>query len=244
MRKSGIILKKSGVIFESTSFLQKLTRAFAYGLLVASIAGVFFNLQPVISSELNFRFTQFSGQNQRPKNLSDFGNLLLAQANQDEEKIYSQQLAKGFGLTDTDFSIYIPKIEARAEIIGNVDSGNKEEFQEALKRGVAHAAGSRFPGMDGGTYLFAHSTDAPFNIARYNAVFYLLRELEKNDEIYVFFLDKIYKYKVSEKYIVPADDVSWLTNAKTGPSRLILQTCWPPGTTWKRLIIVAYPVKT
>lgn len=243
MKKNGVILKKNGVIFESISFFQKLLRTIGHGLLVASIATIIFNLQPIISSELNFRFTQISDSSSaQPQGLSGFGNLLLVQANQDEEKIYSQQLAKGFGLTDTDFSIYIPKIQARAEIIGNVDAGNKEEFQEALKRGVAHAAGSRFPGMDGGAFLFAHSTDAPFNIARYNAVFYLLRELEKNDEIYVFFLDKIYKYKVSEKYIVSADDVSWLANAKTGPQRLILQTCWPPGTTLKRLIVVAKPV--
>jgi len=44
--------------------------------------------------------------------------------------------------------------------------------------------------MKGTIFLFAHSTDAPWNIIRYNAVFYLLRELDAGDGIIVFFLGK------------------------------------------------------
>jgi len=40
-----------------------------------------------------------------------------------------------------------------------------------LQKGIAHAQGSVFPGMQGNIYLFAHSTDNWWNVGRYNAVF-------------------------------------------------------------------------
>jgi len=73
----------------------------------------------------------------------------------------------------------------------------------------------------------------------------LLRELkpEDQDEVYVFFKGKVHKYRITEQHVIDGDDVSWLTEAKSGPERLILQTCWPPGTVWKRLLVVAVPEK-
>ncbi len=250
-----MLASKSGILFNGDSWrksveitlafgrgLARTLRVLGCGLLMVSFAGFIFNFSPVVSAEFNFRTKQISNNSSKPTpGLSGFG-FLNAQAVYAQEGEYTKELARRFGLANTDFSIYIPKIEARGEIIGNVDPADGAAMKKALTQGVAHAVGSVFPGMDGGTYLFAHSTDTPFNIARYNAVFYLLKELEKNDEIYVFFLDRIYKYQVIEKYIVDANDVSWLIGSKTGPQRLILQTCWPPGTTLKRLIIVAKPV--
>ena len=48
-----------------------------------------------------------------------------------------------------------------------------------------------------------------------------------------------FNYKVTESRIVDADDVSFITEAQSGEEQLILQTCWPPGTTWKRLLVFA-----
>lgn len=234
------MLVKSGVIYESTTFLQRILRTLGYSLILASIVAVFFYFYPVFFSEIKFRMGKIKGEiTQEQKTASGFG-LLLAETIE-QEKLYALQVARGFGVKNTDFSLYIPKISARAEIIHNVDPSNKEAMEAALMRGVAHARGSSFPGVRGGTYLFAHSTDAPLNFSRFNAVFYLLREQEIGDEIYVFFLDRLYKYKVTEKQIVNGDDISWLTGAAVGEERLILQTCWPPGTTFKRLIVVAQP---
>ncbi len=139
---------------------------------------------------------------------------------------------------DTEFSIVIPKIGANANIIANVNPANESEYLEALKRGVAHAAGTAFPGEGGHIFLFAHSTDYIWNVGTYNAVFYLLYKLEKNDEINLFFKGQRYVYKVVDKRIVDPSEVEYITR-KTNNEFLTLQTCWPPGTTLKRQLVFA-----
>ena len=137
-----------------------------------------------------------------------------------------------------DFSIVIPKISAVAPIIKNVDPYNKNVFLPALKKGVAHAKGTSLPGENGNVYLFAHSTDAFYNVGAYNAVFYLIGKLEENDEIKIYFNNIEYSYRVTEKKVVNANDSYYLTQ-KTKENILTLQTCYPPGTTLKRLVVIA-----
>jgi LPXTG-site transpeptidase (sortase) family protein len=138
------------------------------------------------------------------------------------------------------FGIVIPKIGANAAIIPNVDAGDAASYTAALKNGVAHAAGTVFPGVPGNIYLFAHSTDAFWNVGRYNAVFYLLKELESGDEIDLFFQGIRHKYRVTNKLTVDPTQTRFLTQSAPY-EQLTLQTCWPPGTTLKRLIILAMP---
>lgn len=142
---------------------------------------------------------------------------------------------------DTEFSIIIPKIGASAKIFPNVDPENENEFLPILQEGIAHAKGTVFPGMAGNTYLFAHSTDNWWNVGRYNAVFYLLKDLNPGDEVIVFFEGRRFNYVVSEKKTAASDDVSYLRNSQGGPERLVMQTCWPPGTTWQRIFVTAVP---
>ncbi|KKR23331.1 MAG: sortase family protein [Candidatus Daviesbacteria bacterium GW2011_GWB1_39_5] len=123
-------------------------------------------------------------------------------------------------------------------MVANVNPGNEREYSRALTQGVAEALGSTPPGKPGNLYLFSHSTDAPWNIVRLNAVFYLLKELEKGDRVIIFKNDRRYDYIVFDKSIVKPDDVSYLTNAYNYPV-LTLQTCDPPGTLLNRLIIRA-----
>ncbi|MDO8715899.1 MAG: sortase [Dehalococcoidales bacterium] len=144
---------------------------------------------------------------------------------------------------DPNFSIIVEKIGADATIIPNVDPSNKDIYTAALRRGVAHALGTSFPGRPGVTYLFAHSTDTIFNVPRYNAVFYLLGDMKPGDRIVIFFAGKRYDYKVTETKITEPEDVSYLT-MKTEEQILVLQTCYPPGTVWKRLLVIAKPAAT
>ena len=137
---------------------------------------------------------------------------------------------------DPNFSIIVEKIGADAPIIANVDASNKSVYNAALKRGVAHALGTSFPGQPGVTYLFAHSTDTIFNVPRFNAVFYLLGDLVPGAKVVVFFSGKRFDYVVRQTKITDPEDVSYFT-AKIEKQVLVLQTCYPPGTTWKRLLI-------
>lgn len=142
---------------------------------------------------------------------------------------------------DPFFSIIVPKIGASARVLPNIDPANEDEYLAALKQGVAHAKGSVFPGLLGTTYLFAHSTDSFWDVGRYNAVFYLLKDLTIGDDIYVFFQNQRYNYKVTDVRIIDPGQVNFLTQAQQSEEQLVLQTCWPPGTTLKRLIVVARP---
>lgn len=142
---------------------------------------------------------------------------------------------------DTNFSVVIPKIGANEKVTANVDPTDGSQYLEVLKHTVAHAKGSALPGLTGTTYLFAHSADNFWDVGRYNAVFYLLKDLELGDDISVFFQDKRYNYTVYDKKIVDPTEVGYLAANIGQGERLILQTCWPPGTAWKRLLIFAKP---
>jgi LPXTG-site transpeptidase (sortase) family protein len=144
--------------------------------------------------------------------------------------------------SDTNFSILIAKIGASAKIFPNVDPSDQNQFLPILMKGVAHAAGSVFPGMNGNVYLFAHSTDNFWDVGRYNAVFYLLKDLKPGDDVVIFYKNQRYNYVVTGSKIVSPSNVSYLVNSQSGDKQqLILQTCWPPGTAFQRLLVFAEP---
>lgn len=138
------------------------------------------------------------------------------------------------------FSIIIPKLGANAPVILNVDPFNEKEYQVELTKGVAHAKGTALPNQKGTTFLFAHSAEDFYKANQYNAVFYLLYKLKPEDEILLFFDKKEIKYKVKELKYVDEKELSFLTQ-QTEKSQLILMTCWPPGTTLQRLLVIAEP---
>jgi len=142
---------------------------------------------------------------------------------------------------DTEFSIVIPRIGVSQRIAANVDPTNKNEYLEVLKSAIAHAKGTAYPGVNGTTFLFAHSADNFWNIGRYNAVFYLLKELKPGDEIILFFRGKRYEYEVYENRIAEAKETEHIDAALGQGEKIILQTCWPPGTDWKRTLVFAKP---
>lgn len=138
----------------------------------------------------------------------------------------------------TEFGIVIEKINANAKVIPQVDPADEKAYTKALQEGVAEALGSTNPGQPGNLFLFSHSTDAPWNIVRFNAVFYLLRELNVGDRIVIFYQGRRYDYLVYDKTIASPNDISFLSNRYDKPV-LTLQTCDPPGTTLNRLIVRA-----
>ena len=139
---------------------------------------------------------------------------------------------------DSEFSIVIPKIAANARIIPNVDASRKDVYLPALEQGVAHTYGTAFPGEGGHMFLFAHSTDYFWNVSSYNAVFYLLSKLEPGDEINIFYKNQRFVYRNIGRRIVEPSQVEYVTR-KTTKEFLTLQTCWPAGTTFKRLLVFA-----
>lgn len=143
-------------------------------------------------------------------------------------------------LSNNLFSIEIPKIKLYSPIVPNIDPYNKKVYKEALKKGIAHAKGTAFPGEKKTVYLFGHSSDAPWNLTRYNPVFLKLGELNRGDLIILRKDKKEYHYKVVDKKTVWPSDVKYLRDISK--NQLILQTCTPIGTDFQRLLIFANPV--
>ncbi|MFH2086014.1 MAG: sortase [bacterium] len=144
-------------------------------------------------------------------------------------------------ISSTDFSLVIPRLGASAPVVSNVDPSNSRLYQQALAKGVAHAKGTKFPGEGGNIFIFAHSSADLLLAERYNSVFYLLHHLQSGDVIKVWYQNHEYDYSVTEKLFVPSTDTKYMTTT-LNTETLTLMTCWPPGTTLKRLIVIAKPL--
>lgn len=216
-------------------------------LILFMVFGFFATFGPALFYEAQFRISQAKGvkftiTNKKPSEIEKINK----STNQEAPasllgSVLSNSKVQELVPTSTDFSVVIPKIGANEKITPNVDPSNEKEYLDALKHSVAHAKGSALPGLGGTTYLFAHSADNFWDVGRYNAVFYLLKDLELNDEISVFFNNKRYNYTVYDKKIVDPSEVEYIASNLGQGEKLILQTCWPPGTAWKRLLIFAKP---
>jgi LPXTG-site transpeptidase (sortase) family protein len=241
MRPSGTIYQK-GVSHswhgELEIFMPKKKRAIygffqgiGAGLVAVSIISIFFFVSPIAAEE-SLYVLRDHGIVEKP-----FSHDVSAKTQEAQTISDIQSEAQTYGV-DSHFSVVIPAISAKAQVIPNVSTTNKSEYLDALTRGVAHAKGTNFPGSSKPIFLFSHSTDSPSNFIRYNAIFYLLRKLEAGDHIIIYFADKKYIYEVSELVRVDANDTSWLTN-QADEEKLYLMTCDPPGTTLKRLLVIA-----
>jgi sortase A len=140
------------------------------------------------------------------------------------------------------FSIVIPKIKANSKVVADVSPYNEKNYQLALTKGVAHAQNTAYPGEIGNTFIFAHSSEDWYKANQYNSVFYLLNKLEKKDDIYIYYKNREYHYQVFDKKIVNPKEINYMID-KFAERKLTLMTCWPPGTTLKRLIVIANLLK-
>ena len=70
----------------------------------------------------------------------------------------------------------------------------------------------------------------------YNEVFASLDQVKYNDDIIIYYWQKKFTYRIREKKVIKPGDVSVLKRNKK-KSELTLMTCWPIGTTLKRLVV-------
>lgn len=192
------------------------------GLLIALSVVIFMlTFYPVIQEEIKYRLQTSQGEIvvRDPSSNEQYGPDVLV-----------------MDPVDTDFGIVVPKIAANAPVIANVDPYDANVYQRQLTKGVAHAAGTPLPGQGGNTFLFAHSAGNFYEANRYNAVFYLLNKLRPEDEIDIFVDGEKLAYEVTSTQIVDPDAVEFLKPGSAGDT-ITLMTCWPAGTTLKRLIV-------
>lgn len=220
---------KNGLIYHNPNTVRKIIFQGASGLFLMGIIYLFYLYGPLFQAIIRYKYSQ-SFQQTFDKALS----------NGDTQPVFIEKVAQ-----NDDFKIEIPKILATTDIVANVPPFESSEYLKALRdQKVAQAQGSGLPGESLGKsiYVFAHSTSQGLIEVRNNAVFYLLGELTNNDLVFIKYKDKIFTYKVYKQKIVKATDIQYLNYKEEGKEILILQTCWPIGTDWKRLLIFAEKV--
>lgn len=195
-------------------------------LIAVSVLVFIFTFAPMLKEEIRYQLTR-----------ADTVAPVLTQA---ERRVMGTGESKPSSIVpvDENFGIVIPKIGANARIIPDVDWQDSRVYQRALTRGVAQAAGTAKPGEPGNMFLFAHSGTDFYEAARYNAEFYLLNKLIPGDVVHILYAGQRYEYTVTESKKVGAEAVEYLKQGLAGET-LTLMTCWPPGTTLKRLVVTA-----
>ncbi|OGV96153.1 hypothetical protein A2W24_05310 [Microgenomates group bacterium RBG_16_45_19] len=135
-----------------------------------------------------------------------------------------------------EIGLVIPKIFIKEMVVEQVNPADKPAYMKALQVGVAHALGTALPGEPGLGYYFAHSSGMSVLAPQKKAAFYLLGKLTAGDRVYLYRGDQVYSYQVTDVRVVNADDLSFLREGGT-EEQIVLQTCWPIGTSLKRLLV-------
>lgn len=155
-----------------------------------------------------------------------------------------------FALTPYENRILIPRIGKNIPLVDILVDAYPdydvmhETFMEELKKGVVRYPGTARPGEVGNVFIFGHSSNYPWIQSQYNDVFALLDQLQDGDEIIVYYYQKKFTYRITDRSTVKPGDVQALKDRDPGKKELSLMTCWPVGTTLERLIIFAELVET
>lgn len=148
-------------------------------------------------------------------------------------------------ITPYENRIVIPKIGKNIPLVDivnqNIEGENElnDIFMKELENGVIRYPGSALPWEAGNSFIFGHSSNFPWLEWNYNDVFALLDNLDDGDEIIVYYEQKKFTYKINRKDVIKPGDVWIIKNKDKSVKELTVMTCWPIGTTFNRLVVVA-----
>jgi len=152
----------------------------------------------------------------------------------DQETVFSPSNYSGqINYNPNPNSIIVSKINVKAPLIMAVGTTQKE-LNQALNQGVIIYPGSALPGQNGEVLLSGHSSTYPWIKTEYGQVFALLDRLEAGNTVSLVYDNLQYDYRIIQKEVLPPNAV--VLSAAQEPT-LTLVTCWPIGTTLKRLVI-------
>lgn len=159
-------------------------------------------------------------------------SIFISRANRGE-RAYGQLPLSGEVVKGAD-SIFISKIGLRAPIVFGHNQ-DKEDIVQDLDLGVVHWPETAYPGENSNAVLVGHSSGYFWQKNPYGRIFANLDKLVPGDEIVVFYNQERYLYQIREIKVVPSKTIEVLPDE----AHLTLITCWPAGTTLKRLVVKA-----
>lgn len=151
-------------------------------------------------------------------------------------KTASSAITTSAAVISPDPSITIPKINVSTPVVYQPSIAEADVLR-SLQDGVVHYGTSVVPGQNGNMVIVGHSSNDWWESGNYKFVFVLLDKLTIGDQFSINYQSKKYIYQVTNVKIVQPTDLSVLAPTATPTATLI--TCTPPGTSWKRLVIVA-----
>lgn len=140
-------------------------------------------------------------------------------------------------------TLIIGTIGVSVPIVFNTESDTKSIYK-SLENGVVHYSDTPKPGMDGISIILGHSSAYPWYKGAYGSVFALLGKLKPGDKIYIKYSDgQTFAFSVKQSIIFsPFKKDARLTQIeKSDWPTLVLISCWPIGTNYKRIAIQAEP---
>ncbi len=131
----------------------------------------------------------------------------------------------------------IPALNVSVPLIWTQDVKN---FDQDLKAGVVHYPGTALPGEIGTAYVSGHSSNYSWAQGAYNKIFDTLGNLKQYDSFTITATTTsgktvIFHYVVSKSQVYKADDQAQFQSENK--SIVALSTCWPIGTSAKRLVV-------
>ena len=175
------------------------------------------------------------------------GDITAVSATQDSQKQKTADESVGDGNNNAkpeenhspDFYIFIPKINLYHRVLPNIDPRSKEEYMPVIDKYVAHGLFTKLPSdKKGRVYLFAHSKKAPLNVTPEGGYFSHIDQLENGDIIQLEYNHQTFVYEVYKTMVINPDQTEVYTGV-SDKAEVALQTCWPAGSTAKRLIVLA-----
>lgn len=139
--------------------------------------------------------------------------------------------------TDIPAQIDIPKLNISVPLVWTKDTS---DFDKDLAKGVVHYPGTAMPGEVGTAYISGHSSNYSWAKGSYNKIFETLDGLKQYDSFSITVTDMnnkkvTFHYVVTDKSVFKADDQAQF--ASRNKSVVALSTCWPIGTSSKRLVV-------
>ncbi len=131
----------------------------------------------------------------------------------------------------------IPSLKISVPLIWTKDTKN---FDADLQNGVVHYPGTALPGDLGTAYISGHSSNYVWAKGKYNQIFVHLNDLKDGERFSITLTNREGKksklnYEVKRRGEYAPNDQAQFANSSQ--SLVALSTCWPPGTTAKRLVI-------
>lgn len=129
-------------------------------------------------------------------------------------------------------TLFLPRVNKKISV------SNEPTEDEGLRHGVWIDYDSDLPGSNGVTVIAGHRLNV---LPTYNASFYLLDKIQKNDLIQLNWQGSKYTYQVEEIKEIMAEELTNLND--NDPGTLILYTCTPIFSNEKRLIVTAREIE-